>query len=310
MFSQLRSTGNRRAFLILAALGTLVFVVASGAVSYWIKNSHSSALLNATQDVLFSVFVALATGTITAGVLVFLYFSLFADTEAGLDTVACVDPKTTARLHKEDLRTTDTWFHDGHIGRWVRTEALPALSNRARDHGRPLSVVLALLDPNSEQLCDQYSEYRSLLHHSEPQLTTPEHFLLEILATITTAALYCQGPTLDVRIYFKQTLGFTRVDITDHHVFRTLVDPRAPCVVYSRHEGAPTQSFYDATRAGFENRLDALAPQSLTLPETRDMHSYEAIISFLELNNLRHRTDRDFADSLLRRMSSTYNPYR
>jgi hypothetical protein len=218
MFSQLRSTGNRRTFLILAALGTLVFVLAAGAVSYWIKSSHSGAVLHATQDVLFSVFVALATGTITAGVLVFLYFSLFADTEAGLDTVACVDPKKTARLHKEDLRITDTWFHDGHIGRWVRTEALPALSNRARDHGRRLSVVLALLDPNSEQLCEEYSEYRALLHHREPELTSPEHFLLEILATITAATLYSRGPTLDVSVYCKQTLGFTRVDITDQHV--------------------------------------------------------------------------------------------
>jgi hypothetical protein len=40
------------------------------------------------------------------------------------------------------------------------------------------------------------------------------------------------------------------------------------------------------------------------------MLACEEVISFLELNNLRHRADRAFADSLLRRIGSTYNPYR
>ena len=293
----------------MIALVTALALIGSGVAAYWIDRSPSHGLLGAWQSVLLNVFVALAGGAISAGVLLAVYIWLFARQEQALSAAICVDPKTTLALHRADLDATDSWTHDGHIGRWVRTEAIPALTRRASRLGQTLNITLAILDPNDIDLCEQYVAYRRLISYRGDVIRNEADALIEILATVVVGAIANVGPSLDVRIAFRSTMTMTRVDISDRHVFRTLVDPRAPAVVYTRGDDNKSGPFYEATRRGFLLRFAAMREIPLAWPGATDDLSDETFREFFTVSQLRFHDTEPFLQDLRARIRSDFTPY-
>ena len=160
-------------------------------------------------------------------------------------------------MHSEALAVTDQWLHLGHIGRWVRTEAIAGLRESARLRGRKGRVELIILDPREESLCRSYAEYRDVLAYDDRDISSVEDVKLELIATLIHCIRASTDPRLDVELYFRSDLDFVRLDISSSVVFRTLVDPRNVAIVHHDIPEERRHSFFDAAVLSFDQAKGA-----------------------------------------------------
>jgi hypothetical protein len=308
MFELLKSSLSRKAFVALA--GAVGFIAFSSAVAIDISRqriSLSDGLLGGAEQLLYG-----GAGAILGAGLVLLVFRLFHQTEERLNQVECLDPSQTAKQHDEALSTTDFWYHDGHIARWVRTSAVTALTKTAM-RGAEKDIKALIIDPRNGQMVQEYANYRSRIGYKEPRFVSVDDTIQEILATaIIFQICHESNKGIKVELHFRNYLTNSRIDISSSRAFRTLVDPRVPAAVYYNPKSESRTSFYHALREEFSHQL-AVAKKFDFLPTSglnQDRLTATQVRSYLQTTGLSIGRNDEYYREIVRRVRSTFNGVR
>jgi len=309
-FGALRSKPARRQFVAFCLVAAILVLVLHFISTYWLQRavgrlpSLSVALLETSTHLTGGLFA----GITTAAFLLFVSRSLYPHEES-LKAVDCVDHETANDLHDSALATAEYWLHSGHIGRWVRVHAIPALARMAREGGIETRIVFHILDPNDTDQCNEYSTYRARIRYQEPGFKTVDDTKAEILATVLAACLAkTEHPGLNIEIYFRRSIDHTRLDICSSLAFRTMVKPCSPAIVYHNLRGRQ-HTFYAALKLGFEKEL-AYARRFHPVGELSRSGLDEATVAkFLDASGLEYPKSEGFIHSVIERTLSEFTPY-
>lgn len=306
LIESLNHERSRRLLIIACSASLALGLIGLLAIYLKIETKTSTALTQTAVQVMSGV----VTGIISATFLV-LFFRAISGSEREFESVRLIDPSTTAHLHQRELVETTFWYHDGHIGRWVRAAALAEMARRAKATGVSRKVTLLILDPSNDALCEEYGHYRQLLDLERPHLSHAEDAKAELIATALASTIYSTDSVgLSVRVYFKSTIEYSRIDIGSTVAFRTLIDPRCNAVAYFNKRAIERHSFYDAIKLGFEAaRKNArefrpvfhLSAHQLTLDTMR---------RFIVENNLVLAPSDELVELSLRKYLMPTNPFR
>jgi hypothetical protein len=302
---QLHTTRSRRIFIFSASSLLLLQVLILGIVNY--KSGH-------LREVAFSltneIIVNLIAASITAIFLVLLLVYLL-PIEERQKAVEVLDPSRTKAMHDAALRRTDFWFHQGHIGRWVRLAAMPAMAASSVDRGTTATIIILLLNPGNEELCNHYLDYRRRIPFKENDIQTISDVQAEILATVLFASHFHHAHSgLSIHLYFDDQLVLTRDDISAIVAFRTQIDPRCPSLVFRNlTETSERSEFYSIARLNFEYAVRRAIEVPLpSCPELATL-SRTQCTEFLTEIGLQVHNEKTFVDNVIERVRSDYHPY-
>ena len=301
--AQLKTPRARRVFAFSATTLLILELVLLGLLEHF-SDSIPDPYFSVIKEVLVHLTGASITAMFLVGLLVYLL-----PAEEKLKSVEIFSPSQTKALHDSALLTSDFWYHHGHIGRWVRTTAMPALARISVENGIITTIKLILLNPRNSKLCELYAEYRNQISFKENTLKTIEDVQAELLATIITGQKFDQGANgLGVHIFLEDQLSLVREDISSTAVFRTQVNPRCPSIVYRKLDH-DTSEFYNAAKTNFD-----FAARCCTrlIPEAKfpdGQLTIDKIKAYLAHVGLLVHEDHDFLKSVMTRVQSDYHPY-
>jgi thiamine phosphate synthase YjbQ (UPF0047 family) len=309
MFSALRSKVSRRQFVAFTLLAVIVVVGAHYSLVTAIAGKHA-ATTKAWLETATQLTGGLFAGVITSAFLVFVAIYLY-PAENELALYECADPERTHHLHQLALEDTDFWYHDGHIARWVRTEGMKKLEERARHTGSRKEIRAIILDPAHDGCCTAYSNYRRLIGYKEKGFSSLFDTKAEILASIMVIGSLNESRSgLTASIYLKQTFNPTRLDISSRAAFRTLVKPRSPAIVHHRADAANRHGFFEAALIEFEEQIAVAKKFVAAHPVRRSRISAAIVLEFIRDNpSLGCPNDMEFAELVAKKTSSHFNPY-
>lgn len=309
MLTLLRSKTARRQFVVLTLASCLLVLAAHIYLDSRLDSIGSKyhVWVEAGTQLTGGLFA----GIVTSAFLVFLFSYLF-PIETELALVECVDPAQTRAEHDQALDETSFWYHDGHIARWVRTEAVPHMGERARKDGTHKYIKVAILDPTDEASCSAYSQYRESIQYKEPGFATLEDTRAELFASILVlTAANSDTSGLQVEIYLKRGFAPSRLDIADHIAFRTLVNPRSPAILLRRRVHSARHGFYEAANVEFEAGLQACRRfnPGATVPSP-NLLTVNSVAAFLYNEfQLQYGCDDRFVELVLEKARANFNPY-
>ncbi|HEX8483412.1 MAG TPA: hypothetical protein VF650_16050 [Allosphingosinicella sp.] len=268
MIQTLRHTSSRRLLLLVSALLVVVaaiayFILVYICRPYVISQCRDFLDLNATLaiqhnnfcqynlfflDLIPELLKALIGAAITSAVFI-LVWRFIRPTEEELDDVAVLDRPACRDRHMKALETSDFWFHDGHIAKWVRTHVLPAFRRRAKGMAS-LTVCAAIIDPRDEELCGAYLDHIKHLPVDEQHSKDLNELRAELCGSIL-AFYYEHGrsPYVSVKLYLKTRIDYIRDDIASDCAFMTIVGADTPGIVVSKR--GDNSTFYNIMRTNF-----------------------------------------------------------
>jgi len=247
---------SRRYFVVLAVVVGVLALVVAGAIDF-IVNKHplDAVLWRVAQQLLIG-----GAGALAGAALVLAIIQLAGRQEEELRLVASVDSSQTKSQHMKVIAETEFWNHDGHIGRWVRTTGLKALTAAAAQGGTK-DVTLLIIDPLNTAMVESYAKYRRQVGYKERGYETREETILEVLATVVTFQLCVESNAgIRVQLFFRANLRNSRIDIASGCAFHTLIDPRVPSVIYWKPHAGNDTSFYYAMLQTFQHQLALARP--------------------------------------------------
>lgn len=248
VLEDLKDGRSRWTVVVVSALSLGLSVVGL----YLLYRAELSKGTSATRLLLIQILSGAVTAFVTT-VFIVLIARLVAAREAAMSSIVVVDPGRTAYLHKEALKETEFWHHDGHIGRWVRTAALPALAKYSNDHGANREVILHIMNPLNLRVCTAYADYRSRLATESPRVGHYNDTVCELVATTLMAVAYnAKYSGLTVRVYFKDAINFSRTDLASSSGFITLADPRCNALIVPKVSSLDRHGHYEAMRLSFD----------------------------------------------------------
>lgn len=178
------------------------------------------------QNLLDSV----ASTVVVSGIVTVLVMWLQSEQQA-VGKVDVVDPWHSNDLHRAALTKTPFWYHMGHYGRWVRTEALRELRSRARTS--VIDVCFVIIDPRDRKLCDEYVTYRKGERLGGAEEWDLEKLLFEIYSTIYAAYVDSKAAErLTVSVYLSNTFRVPRMDISSEWAISTHCDSRTGPILF------------------------------------------------------------------------------
>jgi hypothetical protein len=300
--AQLKTTRAKRVFAITASAVLIAETFALLFIYFReprIAEPYYSLLTNVIGNLVASSIAAITVAAI---------FVYLLPAEASLQDVEVLDPARTTTLHKRALDLTDFWYHNGHIGRWARVTAIPALAKSAMTRGG-ITVKLIILDPANKRVCSLYADYRESIAFKEDTIRTLEDVQAELLATIIVGQLYEQKNNgMHVEIFLADRLNLVREDISSIAVFRTQVDPRCPALVYHNHNDLGRKSeYYNTAKSDFE--FTSRCCKLLTTKSFPEPVTAESTRKYLRSNNLLPYDSLEFATNVYRRVQSQHHPY-
>lgn len=313
MIEKLRDKYNRRAVAILLILLATLLIVA-----LWQLNANktrinpiSPILFDFSQNLITSILITIFT-TLFIG---FLYFYLL-PREKKLTQLEEVDPQTTIEYFDAALKQTTFWGYHGHIGRWVRNAAIPALIRNAQERGETINVCVILIDPNNFELCDAFQRYKNSIRFREHQGTDHQSIsAIEIYTTITKCLYYKQTYNLNIEVYLANHFSALRKDISDSMIFMTRVDPRAPAIIIRKpSDNRPIEMMFSVLRTEFEFtkqtskklNFDDSIPLVTANPTSSIIRDVLTRLSILDGNLAANDT---FLEAISKRFLSDYHPY-
>ncbi len=210
-----------------------------------------------TQSYRFTIIVNVATSVIASMLLsLFLYSlwsSLLIDKEQHIETLDCDD---SLKSHKLALKKSDFWYHDGHLGKWVREQVYPEFIKRKKD--KRFKVILMLLNPTKNETIKHYSLYRKRINEDKKGFQNDDDTIREILITILksqTAIIEGDG-YVEVEIYLRPDFNIIRRDFTSDCFFETVAVRHSHAVSYKNNfEENGIHDFYNAYKQDFEDRI-------------------------------------------------------
>jgi hypothetical protein len=302
----LKSPSAKRFLVVVTASMGAVFIIAQYTITLWIDPDGGTE--RAVASTLSQITAGILSGLATTAFLLFLTRWLFRREES-TTSVRVLEPMEAKREHQEALATTHTWRHNGHIGRWVRTEVLPAFRLASGRDGDPgiRTVELVLLDPDNAKLIASFAQHVRLMELDYESADPATKAREEIFATILRCAIAEQHYAgVTVRVHLRTNLPFIRVDVNDRCAFNTITRPHRIAVAY--YKNAPNADFYHVSSAAFDQAkaesryLDLLAQ---SIPENAELDDMRKLFLALDLAPVPD----DFLLAVRQRAASTYNPY-
>lgn len=220
-----------------------------------------------------------------------------------------IDPKEINPLLKAAANTTKFWIYKGACGRYTRATTLPMLADAARFEGIGRDITICLLNPQNEELCEEYATYRQSLKSGKGGVIWTQQVVQdEILATAICALKYhASQPLLRVRVFFVENFSVFRLDVSDKYVVITKEDKDASAL----RADAGTY-FYDSYKDDI--RLTERQATELLFPSKLDitMLSDEAYLrQILKSTNLfdEAKLDTSQIKKIIERVNKPADPY-
>lgn len=302
---QLHTGRSRRVFIFSASTLLILEVLVLGIVNF--RSGHlKETAFSLTNEVLVNLIAASITAIFLVVLLVYLL-----PIEERPKAVEILDPSRTKTLHDLALSQTDFWLHHGHIGRWVRIAAMPAMAKLSVERGTTSTVKLLLLNPANESLCGHYLDYRKRIPFKEDTIRTIADVQAEILATVVIASYFHHSHQgLSIQVFFQDQLSLTRDDISATLAFRTQIDPRCPSLVFRNITGPAERSeFYNVARLNFE--FATRCGIEANLPHCRNLENFNRAQCAECLRSITESAwnEPSFLDNVIKRVRSDYHPY-
>jgi hypothetical protein len=219
-----------------------------------------------------------------------------------------IEPVPSNRLHRElehACRDATEWRFKGGVGRWVRASAIPKMASLAKESQTTRTVWLELIDPDNQDACARYANFR---HTNAPQGPTGIDIsvALDVMTTIASALLHAETePRLVVKIALAGHVTLSRYDIGPDAAFVTTDDRRDPGLRADKGGG-----FYERFREETINSWD----QSKMLVTTEMTVSWKQIdaaglrTNFDKLGIATKLSDAD-AQRIIQQMGNPVDPY-
>jgi hypothetical protein len=214
----------RRSFYIIFALSIIVLALIRIKVLPSIDESISKDIvdfLSATIETLIvSFFITVSLGTF----IFWLTPEIVKKSE-----IEVIDPKEINPLLKKAITDTKTWIVKGACGRFTRAATIPNLAEAAKHEGIGRDIRICLLDPNNEEVCEEYANYRRSLKSAEPNNPWTKYRVQhEVIATVLSALQYqYKEPLLTITVHLSNSFSAFRLDISDHYAIVTKEDKEA-----------------------------------------------------------------------------------
>jgi hypothetical protein len=221
--------------------------------------------------------------------------------------VQSVPPHEIGRLLESALPETKRWWFDGSTGRFQRATTLPEMGRWARRDGTSRDVTLVILDPQDDELCTRYANYRKDLLSSAGRDWTVEAVRRDIYATLLAAQAYSYSEPLNVTVGLKRTMSILRYDLSDRGLVITKEGRGDPAI------SCPADSFYyDAYREDLRWSLRQARKLDLTrvtVPAAGfDRESARAALADLGVYTSMLDSDINI-DSVIAEVQSRHHPY-
>jgi len=212
--------------LIVASL-LLLLVVRFGLLGETKPNGQTdfNAIYRSVLDVLIS--------TIVVSAVVALVVRYVRPPEEEPESTLYVQPNDVDHYLRNAATTTREWTYFGHTGRYVRSAIFPLLLEQVK-RGTVVRLLMLILDPNDDPLCEYYAQYRSTARTAKrgPRWTR-ETVQSELLATILCAMeLRASSVSMEVEIGFIKHVSLFRVDLATDRALITQEDSQEPALGY------------------------------------------------------------------------------
>jgi hypothetical protein len=249
VFSDLASVRVRR-LLYLASVLILVLAVA---LRVWLGEGEDVRQIGREL-----------TSNIAAVILVWVlsiaFLGVFFARERQAHETRVVDGDRSAKEFSTAASNAAIWFHHGHIGRWVRENVLPALAVRSARSPAPLQVIVILLDPRADAVCQGHADRRNSRRRKDSTPYTARHIKIEIASTILALARANAAlPNFTARVFVSDLDMPFRLDLCDDYGFITHEDQTAPAFAFE------SESPYYATSSAYFERFRSSGAREVNL---------------------------------------------
>jgi hypothetical protein len=309
MWQKFNNKYSQRAFAAILILLILLFCLA-----LWYINKNQSNLSPASYNFFQSLLVAVITSLVATSFMGAIYW-FFLPKEKELHQIQEIDPQTTIEYFDIALSTTTFWGYHGHIGRWVRNAAIPALSKKSRERGEVIQIHIIIIDPCNAELCKIYSSYGNTTRFREKNKKDVTDVQAELYTTILKSVIANQMESIEVRVFLACTFTGLRKDISDNVVFLTRIDPRAPAMMVEKEiTKKPIETMYTMLRTDFEyakkqSREVDLSKANNSINTNSSIADYANTLVDLGFYDHIEDIDRNLLEKVYNLVDSYYHPY-
>ena len=266
------------------------------------KPDGSSDLVTILRTIINGLISTIAVTTVVA-----LAIRYIRPPQEIIESTSYIQSYDISRYLKDAAKTATEWIYYGHTGRYVRSAIFSLLLEQAR-RGRVIRVLILILDPFDEHLCDYYAQYRNSARTAMrgPQWTK-ETVQSELLATVLCAMeLRASSPLINMEVGFVKHVSLFRIDLATARCLITQEDSQEPALGYESDSRFYEYYRRDTTMAGDQaGRLKQL--DSVTKFILNDKPSCTATLSTagLDMNAFPQKVIADAFKKALERK----NPY-
>lgn len=183
---------------------------------------------NMVGDMLDKFVISLAT-TSLLGCFVFYVTPRLIDKSE----ISSIPSSKINKMLVDAVQQSDLWMFKGATGRFVRGTVIPQFLERSQADRLHRRISLTLMNPENDQVCAAYTEYRkSVAHESEKDTWSTIFSKAQVVATIYKAFYYrSQAMSLiSTEIILIDGFSAFRVDLSSSVAIVTKEDPKAPAI--------------------------------------------------------------------------------
>ena len=238
------------------------------------------------------------TALIVSSGLALAFFHYFIGREEELADYTSLDPQSSRAVHDKAMQETSFWYHEGHIGRWVRENSLTELARKAQMGMQVYTMCIAILDPRRTEQCEILAARRRNHFTRQEQRWDAARVQAEICATILSCALLrSRHGQLHVNLFLKPDTPPFRLDVCQTFSFITLDDALAPAIAMStasKHYSSALAHFQEFSRndpSAAPLDMEAAASEARLLGDSLQTSDYRRIalaagLDFPSLDNV------------------------
>jgi len=215
---------SRRLFYsFVSILLVLIFIVRTFLLPYWSGSQEVVNHWNTIKDILDDLFV---TVLVTFAVGTFLYWVYGEKTP---DPFQVLQPFEIGPHLNKGSDETDIYYFTGGSGRYTRVVTIPKIARNCRNHNKSATIKIQILNPENNELCAKYADYRKGLRGADKQLFwTVDNVKCQLFATILgICVIKTNEPLLEINIGLKEFFSIFRLDLSSNFAIVTFEDQQA-----------------------------------------------------------------------------------
>lgn len=210
-----------------------------------------------------------AIAALLLSLFLFTLWSLFS--AENLQSIELVDCDDSLKKHRMFLKKTNFWYHDGHLGKWVREKVYPEFIKKKKD--KKLSIKLLILNPLKPATIKNYSLYRKRINEDKKGFQNDKDTIREILLTILISqkTIVEGNGFIDIEVFLREDFNIVRRDFSSNCFFETVAARHSHAIIYNNNfDLNSNHDYYSTYKQDFEERLknDSTLNKILFLTET------------------------------------------